>query len=156
MRGLRFLAWLAAAALAGFVVFGVMVWRAVDVTDAPPADAERLLEDARHAFGDTEPLLSRGPDGQFVRRRPPPPDAPEPITHIYVLSYRAESGRLTRADVPFWFFRLKAPAAQFVVRDTGLDLSTLGLTASDLLDEGPALILDETEASGSRLLVWTE
>jgi hypothetical protein len=66
------------------------------------------------------------------------------------------SERLIRSEVPFWFFRMKAPAAQMLVRDSELDLSALGLTAADLQREGPTLILNETSSEGNRLLVWTE
>ncbi len=156
MRASRFLFWLFAAALAGIAVFAVLVWRAVDVTDARPVEAARQFDDARRAFGEEPPLLARQADGSLVRRSTVQPDAPEPIAQVSVLSYDVATNRLTRADVPFWFFRLKAPAAQFIVRDTGLDLSTLGITAAELAREGPALVLDETDARGSRLLVWTQ
>ncbi len=156
MRPLRFLAWLGAAAAAGFVVFGILVWRAVDVTDTTAAEAARAFTSARNALGMTSPLLVRQADGALTRRATKAPEGPEPVSHIYVLSYRVSTSRLTKAEVPFWFFRLKAPAAQFVVRDTGLDLATLGLTAADLAAEGPTLILDETDSAGNRLLVWTE
>ena len=155
MRPLRFLAWLGVAALAGFVVFGVLAWRAVDVTTTDPAEAERAFTHARDALGVTAPLLARQADGRLNRRPTAPPPEPEPVTQIHVWSYRPSSQRLIRAEVPVWFFRLKAPAAQFVVRDTGLDLAALGLTPADLAREGPTLILDETDEAGNRLLVWT-
>ncbi len=156
MRASRFLLWLFAAATLGIAVFGVLVWRAVDVTETAPDLAVAAFETARASAGDAPPLITRTTDGTLVRRATPPPGEPAAISHISVLSYNATSERLTRADVPFWFFRLKAPAAAFFVRDTGLDLSTLGLTAADLAREGPTLILDETDEAGSRLLVWTE
>jgi hypothetical protein len=64
--------------------------------------------------------------------------------------------RLVRADVPFWYLKMKGPAVQYLVRGTGLDLQRLGITAADLERYGAAVVLDETNANGDRLLVWTE
>ena len=60
------------------------------------------------------------------------------------------------ASVPFWFLKLKGPAAQMALRGTGLDLEYLGLAAGDLERYGPALVIDHTRPSGDRLLVWTQ
>jgi hypothetical protein len=157
VRASRFLLWLFGAATIGIAVFGVLVWRAVDVTEVTPDRAAAAFDAARAAAGDTAPLIIRDTaNATLVRRTSTPPAEPTAITHIYVLSYSTGSGKLTRADVPFWFFRLKAPAAEFFVQGTGLDMSTLGLTAADLAREGPTLVLDETDTTGNRLLVWTE
>ena len=59
-------------------------------------------------------------------------------------------------DTPFWFFRLKGPAARLALDGTGFDLDRLHLTPSDLERFGPAVIVDHTSRDGSRLLVWTE
>jgi hypothetical protein len=73
-----------------------------------------------------------------------------------VLAYQAGEQRLVAADVPFWFFRLKGPAAQYALSGTGLDLKRLGITAADLERHGPAVVIDHTRPNGDRLLVWTE
>jgi hypothetical protein len=156
MRTSRFLLLSAAAAVIGWTIFGVMAWQAVTVDEVGTNDAAERLSAVREAFGGTPPLVAYDSSGQLVRRETTPPSNPAPVTHIYVLSYHAANGRLVHADVPFWFFTLKAPAAQFFVRDTGLDLNTLGLTAGDLEREGPTLVLDEGDAGGDLLLVWTE
>ena len=156
MRTSRFLLLGAAAAVVGWTIFGVMAWQTVNVDEVAANDAAERLSAVRGAFGETPPLIAYDGSGQVVRRETTPPSNPAPITHIYVLTYHAANGRLVHADVPFWFFKLKAPAAQFFVRDTGLDLNMLGLTAGDLEREGPTLVLDEGEAGGDRLLVWTE
>ena len=71
---------------------------------------------------------------------------------IYISDVRGKS----RARVAIWFLKLKGPAAQLVLRDTGLDLAALRLTAADLERAGPAIVLDRRSGSGDRLLVWTE
>lgn len=52
--------------------------------------------------------------------------------------------------------RVKGPAAQYLVRGTGLDRERLQITASDLERHGPSLVIDQARTSGDRLLVWTE
>jgi hypothetical protein len=153
---LRFLMWSGLAAVAGFAIFGVMVWRAVDVVDAAPADATAQFEEVRTRFGSQPPLLAFDDQGRLVRGETTAPTAPAPIGHLRVLSYRAATGRLARARVAIWFLKLKGPAAQLVLRDTGLDLAALRLTAADLERAGPAIVLDRRSDSGDRLLVWTE
>jgi hypothetical protein len=73
-----------------------------------------------------------------------------------VLAYRADAERLVRADLPFWFVKMKGTAVQYALGDTGLDLGALGIDPVELERYGPCLILDQTRANGDRLLVWTE
>jgi hypothetical protein len=94
--------------------------------------------------------------GRTLTRRPPPTIRASPVSVLRVLAYRIPEQRLVRAAVPFWFLKVKGPAVQYALRDTGLDLDRLGITASDLEQYGPAVVFDETRHNGDRLLVWTE
>jgi hypothetical protein len=94
--------------------------------------------------------------GRVRRRdRPSTREAAHP-TRLRALAHRAPERRLVRADVPFWFFKIKGPAAQYALRGTGLDMDRLGVTPADLERCGVCLVLDETRTNGDRLLVWTE
>ena len=53
-----------------------------------------------------------------------------------------------RADIPFWFYKLKGTAAQFLLRDTGFDLESLGIAPADLQQRGPGIVLDEARDNG--------
>ena len=156
MRASRLLLLLLAAALIGFSIFGVLVYRAVDVERADGPEALRRFSAARAAFGDRTPMLEVDGAGQVVRRADPPDAAPGALERLEVLAYRSADHRLVRARVPFWFFRLKRPALEYALRGTGLDLDRLQLRAADLERHGPGLILDQTSANGDRLLVWTK
>ena len=156
MRPSRFLALFLLAAAAGFAIFGIMVWRAVDVVDAAPADAAVEFDRVRARFGEEPPLLTIDAEEKILRRDAAPRSPAAPATRLRVLSYRAAAGRLTRANAALWFLKIKGPAAQMILRDTGLDLEELRLTAADLERLGPAVILDRASASGDRLLMWTE
>lgn len=147
---------MATIALIGAVASTLFVWMATNATLSTAGEANRQIETVLAALGSTEPLLARESDGRVVRRRQTQVIQPAPVSRIVVLSYRVESGRLIRSQLALLVFRVKAPAAQIFLRDTGLDLQALGLTASDLVREGPTLVLRETSASGNRLLIWTE
>lgn len=156
MRASKFLIGLATVALAGIGIFALLVWRAIETADVVPGDASRIFDTARSNAGGGPPLVARQPDGALARKADPPPDAPGPIERISILTYHATSRRLSRTEVPFWFYRLKAPAAQVIFGNTSFDLSDLGLTGADLERAGPGLVFDETDAAGNRWLVWTQ
>jgi hypothetical protein len=79
-----------------------------------------------------------------------------PVSRLKALAWRASEQRLVTADTPFWFFKLKGPAARYALARTGLDLDCLHLTARDLERFGPIVIVDHASRDGSRLLVWNE
>lgn len=68
--------------------------------------------------------------------------------------WRAAEPRLVLSDAPFWFCKVKEPAARIALEGIGFDLDRLQLTLSDIERVGPALIVDHTRDDGSRLLVW--
>ena len=156
MRPRRVLLALAAGAFIGIAVFGIMVSRAVDVEQAPAPEALRRFEQVRASLGGRPPLLMLDANGEVVRRAAPPATAPGAVKRLGVLAYQAAAERLTSADVPMWFFKLKGPAAQFAVRGTGLDLERLQITASYLERHDASVVIDHVRPNGDRLLVWTE
>jgi len=156
MRTWQILVLLALGALIGFVVFGVMTWRHTTVERVAREEALLRIAEERALFGEEVPLLDVETAGRLVyRRASPPPEDVRPEL-LVVMAYRAGRERLIRVDIPFWFVKLKGPAAEFALRDTGFDLRRLHMTASDLEAMGPSLILDESRANGDRILVWTE
>ncbi|HSC28004.1 MAG TPA: hypothetical protein VLD67_12060 [Vicinamibacterales bacterium] len=152
----RVLIALLAGALGGFSIFGVLVYRASSVEHLEPAEALERFAAIRRDGSPREPLLTFDEDGRVVRRRTLPADAPAPLSRLRALAYQATDRRLVSVDMPFWFFELKAPAAGYVLGGTGLDLDRLGITAADLKQHGPGIVVDHTRQNGDRLLVWTE
>ena len=126
------------AGLVGLSIFASLAYRAVNIRTALPSEAVTRVETVRQRF------LNGAAS------------AVSEVKLLEVLAYRASEQRLVEAHVPFWFLRMKGPALEFALRDTGLDLNRLGLTADDLARRGPGLVLDQTQANGDRLLVWTE
>ena len=156
MRTRRVLLALLAGAVVGFAIFGLLAYRAVSVEEAAAPEALRRFESIRAALGGRPPLIALDDAGNVVRRAAPGSTSPRPVSRLGVLAYQAGEQRLVTADVPMWFFKLKGPAAQYLVRGTGLDLERLQITASDLERHGPSIVIDHARTGGDRLLVWTE
>jgi len=147
---------LAAAAVAGLGLSLAMVWSATTVERAPAEVAAARFDEVRRTFGGDVSLLVREPGGTIARRASPPPPRSGGLARLSALAYDAAAGRLVAVEVPFWFFKLKAPAVGLAFRDTGFDFDSLGITASDLEAQGPCILFDEITPDGDRVLVWTQ
>jgi hypothetical protein len=146
----------ALATLIGLGIFGVLVWRAVTVEDVERTEAMHRIELVRAGFQSHTPLIELDQQGRMVRAASPGHASAAPIMRLKALAWRAPEHRLVSTDAPFWFFKVKGPAARYALEGTGFDLQRLHLTPADIERAGPALLLDHTSSDGSRLLVWTE
>jgi hypothetical protein len=147
---------LAAGVVIGFSIFGVLVYLAVTVDQATGDAAARHFAAVRAALPPGPPVLEIDNARTVVRRQTSASTTPVALRRLRVLAYHAEAERLVSADVPFWFLRIKGPAAQYALRGTGLDLDRLGVTPDELQRYGPAVVVDLVRPNGDRLLVWTE
>jgi hypothetical protein len=145
-----------ACSVAGLIIFGGLVWRAVTIEDAAPGMVSEVFAAARTALRTRTPLVDIDEQGHVTRRESVPDRTPQPINRVKAMAYQPRVGRIVRADVPFWFLKLKGPAARLALRDTGVDLERLGITPADLERYGPGIVVDQLSSSGARLLVWTE
>jgi hypothetical protein len=155
MNPKRWLWALLVAAAIGLGVFGIVVSRVTTAERVTPSEVTERFEAIRARFEDPRPMLTMGPGGE-IERRPPPTETATRARVLHVTAYRGPLEGLVQVDVPLWFLRMKGPALRYVLRDTGIDLRALGLTARDLERYGPAIVMDEVSGSGDRVLVWTE
>jgi hypothetical protein len=146
---------LTVAAVAGIGVFAFWALRSVSIEPSSPHDALQRFTEVRSTLKG-EPILQFGADGRRAHRSAPRTSQQSHLSSLRVLAYRAREARLIRAAVPFWFLKVKGPAVQYVLRDTGLDLDRLGVTPADLERYGAGVVLDQSRSNGDRLLVWTE
>ena len=149
------LAWsLGVIAAAAVVMFAFVVWRSVTIERAEASDALRRFAQVQSRFHSSDPMLRIDADGT-ITRRPVRPGERALLSRLQALAYRVQEQRIVHASVPFWFLKMKGPAVQYALRDTGFDLKRLGVTPADLEHFGAGVVLDETRANGDRLLVWT-
>ena len=154
--GRRLVLVVVASAVGGVIIFGGLVWRAVTIEEAAPGKVSEEFAAARAALPVRAPLVDIDEQGHVTRREHVPDRSPQPISRFKAMAYQPRIGRMVRADVPFWFLKLKGPAARLALRDTGVDLERLGITPADLERYGPGIVVEKQGNSGSRLLVWTE
>jgi hypothetical protein len=139
----------------GLAVFVFLAWRSVTIETADRTEALLRFADVERRLDSSNPILRIEADGTVTRRTAPAGDAPHP-SKLFVLAYRVREQRLVHAVLPFWFLKLKGPAVQYALRDTGFDLERLGVTPAALERYGACVVLTETRSNGDRLLVWTE
>jgi hypothetical protein len=139
-------------AVLGIAFSVVATWRSVETRQADPVAAAEAFEAARAAFDTQEPIVSVR-DGAF-EKRPAPPRSETTPSSLFVLVYHRPTTRLIRAEVAFWFLRMKGPAAQRALSGTGIDLEALGLTVDDLERYGPSLVF-EGQRGENRVMLWT-
>jgi hypothetical protein len=127
--GRRIAASVLVAGALGLSVFAVLAWQAVSVQQVEASAALQQFEAVRASIKGV-PLVQRDETGRFERRMMAVGDGS--VRDLHVLAYHVNGQRLIRADVPFWFFRVKGPAVQYALRGTDFDLAALNLTPSEL------------------------
>jgi len=145
-----------AAALVGLAVFGFLASSVTSITDSDQAATFLVFEAVIDSLDSGPPRLQRDGSGKFVNRISPAGKSGAQPSKLGVLLYRSSEDKLVQSDIPFWFFRLKGPAARLALRGSGFDMDRLGITPADIARQGPGLILDEASSNGDRLLVWAE
>jgi hypothetical protein len=153
---LRIVLFVLVCALIGVSIFGVLVWRSVTIERADGSEIARRFSAVRAGLPSIAPLVDIDDAGRVVRMRPVATRTALPIARLKALAWPAGEQRLISADAPFWFVKLKGPAARYALTGTGFDLDRLHLTPGDLERLGPGVIVYHTSRDGSRLLVWTE
>lgn len=155
-RSLRVWGLVVACGLAGIVAFVVLASRAITVQNASRTEAASRIASIRAGLPSRAPLVDIDDNGHVVRTTSSSEGAAHPVARLKALAWRDADQRLVSADTPFWFFKLKGPAARFALEGTGFDLDRLGLTPADIERFGPGIIVDHGGRDGNLLLVWAE
>lgn len=139
----------------GITVAGVMFFRQnVDVArETSTADADKAFAEAAGQFTDQRPLLTLDEDrlpsrtrGIESRRNPGTVEA------LHVLAWDADEGALARVTLPLWLLRLKP--GPIVLGDLdNFDVERLQLTAEELQQRGPGVVLQYEGRDGDKVLL---
>jgi hypothetical protein len=130
----------------------------IEAKKASPTVAASEFNAVRERFRGQKPLIELDERGRFLRSnvdRPAPKNARQPEM-LYVLAFDPDDEGLVKVTVPFWLLRMKIGNSHVDFGDSRMDLEDLKLTVEDLERFGPTLILDQTNAGGDRVLVWSQ
>jgi hypothetical protein len=143
-----------AMAAAGIYYFS----RHIEAGTASPATAAREFDAVRARFKGERPLIELDERGRFLRSNAgrPAPQNPRPLEALHVMAFDPDDGGLVKVTVPFWLLRLKMKHTRVDLGGSRVDLEDLKLTVEELERYGPALILDQTNSGGDRVLVWSQ
>jgi hypothetical protein len=125
---------------------------------ATAASAATEFDAIRARFAGQRPLIELDERGKFLKAntdREPAPGARRPET-LYVMAFDPDDGGLVQVKVPFWLLRMKMQNAKIDLGGSRMDLEDLKLRVEDLDRLGPALVLDQRNAGGDRVLVWSQ
>ena len=129
----------------------------IEARNASPAAAATEFDAIRARFQGQKALIELDEDGSFLRSytdRPPPVNPRRPEA-LHVLAFDPDDGGLVKVSVPFWLLRLKMKGTVDFSGER-MNLEDLKLTVEDLERFGPALVLDQRNAGGDRVLVWSQ
>jgi hypothetical protein len=130
----------------------------IETKTASPANAARDFDQVKAQFTGQKPLIELDERGRYLRshtNRKPPPNA-KPPDSINVMAFDPDDGRIVRVNVPFWLVRMKMSGATIDLNGKHMNLEDLRLTVEDLERFGPTLIVDHRNATGERVVVWSQ
>ena len=136
------------------LALSVMAWVVTDVEIMDKKEARTRFIEARAIFGRLNPILKMEKSGalsvaveqhDFSRPR---------ANNLHILYWHADNSTLAYTKVPIWLRMLKGPVSRYVLRSSGFDVGRLPLNARQLELRGVSLLLDYTESSGNRLMLW--
>ena len=130
----------------------------VQTRAASPTNAAQEFDQIEARFTGQKPLIELDNRGHYLRantdRNPPPnPKTPEALN---VLAFDPGDGRIVKISIPFWLLRMKMRGTTIDFNGRKMDLEDLKLTVEDLERFGPTLIVDHKQATGERVLVWSQ
>lgn len=130
----------------------------IEAKKATPAVAASEFDAVRERFHGQKPLIELDERGRFLRSNidRPAPANPRTPDAIHVLAFDPDDEGLVKVTVPFWLLRLKMDNSKIDFGSSSVRLEDLKLTVEDLERFGPTLILDQTNAGGDRVLVWSQ
>lgn len=130
----------------------------IETKKATPAIAASEFDAVRERFRGQKPLIELDERGRFLRSNMdrPTPANPRMPEAIHVLAFDPDDEGLVKLTVPFWLLRLKMDNSTIDFGSSSVRLEDLKVTVEDLERFGPTLILDQRNAGGDRVLVWSQ
>ncbi len=140
------------------LVAGVGVWfftSAVESVAVDGSEAARSFADVRARFAGSEPVLVMADSRpQFTRQPPATPPARE-LESLRLMAWDPDERQLANVTIPFWLVKLRDGPFS-ISASTFLPNVRVSIRAAELERYGPALLMDQSDQDGARVLIWTE
>lgn len=129
----------------------------VELVETPAPEAAKTFDEVRARFPGQRPLIELQGDGRGVITTNQS-DAPSPVrlSTLHIMAFDEDEGRMVRVNVPFWLLRLKSGPIAFSSYASGFDDERVRLRVEDIERRGPGIVLDISEPSEGRVLIWAE
>jgi hypothetical protein len=138
-------------------VVGLGVWfftSALQTVTADEPEAARTFADVRARFADTEPVLVMTESGPRFARQPPAAPAGQ-LERVRLIAWDPDEGRMASVTIPFWLIQMRDGPFS-ISASTFVPNVRASVRAADLERYGPALLFDQRDEDGSRVMIWTE
>lgn len=140
----------------GITVTALWFRQNMDITDVSESGAATEFETVRARFAGQRPLFELRDGRPQLEERAAGKSATAPLTTMHILAWDSDEGKLVKFSIPFWLLRMKSGPIRIGSYANGWDDSRVSFTIEDLERHGPGLLIDETERTEGRVLVWVE
>ncbi len=143
-----------ASAAVGFYFFS----QHIDTRTVTASTATAEFDKVRARFTGTKPLIELDERGDLLRTNTDRavPARPAELDALHIMAFDPDDGGFVQLRIPFWLLRMQPDNARIDLGGQRVDLEDLKLTVQDLERFGPALVLDQRNRGGDRVLVWTQ
>jgi hypothetical protein len=143
----------------GGVVFVVSFMRQnVDIASMSEASADDEFAKQRERFAGRKPLIEMvdGRPQYLGDRATGAASSTVPLKTMHVMAWDDDEGKLVRFSLPFWLLRLKSGPIQLSAYSQGWDDRGVSFRVEDLEKHGPGLLMDLSEPTEGRVMIWVE
>jgi len=144
-----------AVALAVLAATGAyFVLRSMETRASAEAEAIREIDAVKARFGPRPPLVEIvDPRTADIRINRPVEPSPSRVDTVHLMNWKAETGELTRAEVPLWLMRF---SSLNIASRLGIAPARFRLTVADIQRYGPGIVVDYSSQKEFRVLIWVD
>lgn len=145
-------------AIGGVVLVVSFMRQSVDIASMSSTSADDEFAKQRERFAGRKPLIELV-DGrpQYVGDRAGgAPASTVPLKTMHVMAWDDDEGKLVRFSLPFWLLRLKSGPIRLSAYSEGWDDRGVSFRVEDLEKHGPGLLMDLSEPTEGRVMIWVE
>jgi hypothetical protein len=142
----------------GAIVLTVSWFRQnMTITHTNEDAATQQFDEVRRRYAGQQPLIQLV-DGkpQYVAERASQTAAQTALNTLHILAFDRNQGQTVTFSLPFWLLRMKSGPIRISAYQQGWDDRGVSFDVHDIEKHGPGIIVDLTERTEGRVLIWAE